>query len=680
MNKDMLKNLAYKMALNHIALSVNDIHWEDACKQILKYTQTEIYPEPIIIVVGAGASHPSGLPLAHDSAKELRERLNHVDQSILNYELERLEKVYKLNKNEFETMLLALSKFDPASLDNEIHDIFYRRFYPSYFYELLAHLLKHRFIDAIINFNFDELLDQSIEDELGNSDYYKIISDGDCPDNLFSIMDIHNHRFKLPLYIKPHGTASYKSTMRFTRDQYFGLPIDIENIIKELISRIPINLIVIGHSMQSFEFNYLIENQANSHSSIYFVNPVVPSNLVKTLQNLYSNGGFFPVSIENETNSLNNWASNLWGAIYEIFEDNYKPRTDIRHQLISELFSDKIDIGVSKDKRINDKVDYLKDRTIIELALAIAKSKGFIILNDLANNRAGKYYSLYKKFCIQPKTLLDFCNIMFLKDYGYSFESLKFFEKIQDDQSKETDFDKTVIDKGNENEVDTFLKRICELTDRNLSHQLRRRIKENESLFKETLKKMLFGEEVEICSRHENIYDQKFANPMILDTFTALKFHTKSLLLQDWDLLLIIAETGEWLFNDSEIINSNPKGKIAIILADSTYVSELENTFGDKIKNNIKVMPWWLHNQHMTIFHQDRRPKYAIYFTRRHRLSNINPVLIRDNDVDAIYDGYFAYWLKAEKFEQNQYQSIPIVNRREVEEMKTKLFRQLYPR
>ena len=41
------------------------------------------------------------------------------------------------------------------------------RYYPGLAYEILAHLMKHGFIDAIINFNFDEVLDQAIEDELG---------------------------------------------------------------------------------------------------------------------------------------------------------------------------------------------------------------------------------------------------------------------------------------------------------------------------------------------------------------------------------------------------------------------------------------------------------------------------------------------------------------------------------
>ncbi|MBK7939692.1 MAG: hypothetical protein IPJ82_22550 [Lewinellaceae bacterium] len=83
-------------------------------------------------------------------------------------------------KFDFESYLLLMTKFfREQDVRKALQEMFNVRYAPCLFYEIAAHLFKHRFFDVIINFNFDELLDQSIREEMGVADY-KIISDGDC--------------------------------------------------------------------------------------------------------------------------------------------------------------------------------------------------------------------------------------------------------------------------------------------------------------------------------------------------------------------------------------------------------------------------------------------------------------------------------------------------------------------
>ena len=112
-------------------------------------------------------------------------------------------------------------------------------------------------VDAIINFNFDETLDQAIEDEIGPGHYYRVVSDSDCRQPLTDLSQPKGY-LRLPLYIKPHGTASSKSSLRFRRGDYFLLPPDLKDLLAALIGGLPLRVLVIGHAMNSFEFNDIL--------------------------------------------------------------------------------------------------------------------------------------------------------------------------------------------------------------------------------------------------------------------------------------------------------------------------------------------------------------------------------------------------------------------------------------
>ena len=170
-----IDELVTTLLANHIALSVPPDVCDKARRLLLKPTSpssaggvpelTSPSPQAVIVVLGAGASADAAhLPLGKATSDLLRQRLD-VPGQYVDKELERLSIQYRLEEAEFETQLLALSTFAGPRLLDELAAIFGRRFYAAGTYELLAHLFKHRFIDCIINFNFDEdgyLLDSGI--------------------------------------------------------------------------------------------------------------------------------------------------------------------------------------------------------------------------------------------------------------------------------------------------------------------------------------------------------------------------------------------------------------------------------------------------------------------------------------------------------------------------------------
>ena len=277
-NSNPIDELVTTLLENHIALSVPPSVCDKARRLLLKSTPAlpagGVLPTPspraVIVVLGAGASADTAqLPLGRATADLLRQRLD-VPRHYVDNELERLSIQYRLEETEFETQLLALSKFAGPRLLDELGAIFGRRFYAAETYELLAHLFKHRFIDCIINFNFDELLDQAIDDEVSRENYWRIVSDGDIPDDIVQMQDIQGHgRFRAPLYVKPHGTASHKSSMRFTRGDYFLLPENMRQLLLECLTRTDVTMIVIGFGMQSEEFNRLIRGPEEEYQHIY---------------------------------------------------------------------------------------------------------------------------------------------------------------------------------------------------------------------------------------------------------------------------------------------------------------------------------------------------------------------------------------------------------------------------
>ena len=288
-NQKILQRLGRDLAINHVKLSLGneDAGKEKCLKALLKKRKNhDLRATRTIVVVGAGASHsayPGVFPLGGKAIEHIEryfgKKKDNDGSDWMDAMLQRAEQVEtrinlpKLTKSDdFETRLFSLSHFFPPSeVRRAIQLIYGHRTMPNLFYEIVAHLLKNRFVDGVINFNFDELLDQAVEEEVGMGQLHKILSDGDCVPYADLLL---NNRLRVPFYIKPHGTVSHKSSLRFTKEDYLNLPSDLEGLMEEIFSGEPLDpddrnpqlepqfrklhLIVAGFAMESIEFNRML--------------------------------------------------------------------------------------------------------------------------------------------------------------------------------------------------------------------------------------------------------------------------------------------------------------------------------------------------------------------------------------------------------------------------------------
>ena len=131
---------------------------------------------------------------------------------------------------------------------------------------------------------------------------------------------------------------------------------------------------------------------SHADTEILFIDGQEPM-LEQSIEKFYRRG-FCQVT---EDTGLNGKLEKLWEATTKCFRDGYEPRRISRHQLVSRLFARIVDYKHPESKNQSDLVEYLKDRAFLELALAIAKAKGFVHLHQLSGGRAGKYFRLYRR-------------------------------------------------------------------------------------------------------------------------------------------------------------------------------------------------------------------------------------------------------------------------------------------
>jgi hypothetical protein len=366
---------------------------------------------------------------------------------------------------DFESQLAVLGKFYTVhQIRAAIAELYDKRFWPHISTEVLAHLLKHRFVDAIINYNFDETLDQAIAEEVRGGDYRKVISDGDCPRSLSEL--VIGQALKVPLYIKPHGTVSHKSTLRFTKRDYFDAPSDLLRFTETILhgyteegdasSRLRVNLIAIGFHFGSVELSRMLKDHHDL--TVWHINPVDPRrpaapvvrqrSAVRTPKQASPIEHFIGVPSTSDATVIRLDARypqpppafqdvadvllTLVNGIRKLFNEPYVPRSIARHQFVHDL---SVRAGCAHGGKCKacppgvgrrvpaEETSYLRARVNVELAIAVAKGQGRIDLTTLVNDRVGLYFQAWrdaedrKKLNAQdPSSLRDFCEAFLLKD------------------------------------------------------------------------------------------------------------------------------------------------------------------------------------------------------------------------------------------------------------------------
>jgi hypothetical protein len=603
-----------------------------------------------VAVVGAGASLPM-LSVADGLAEDLEKNLE-TNQQEREVELDRLQRVYGLDPTHFETRLTAICRTPEAErkVKQKISQD-YRRRHPSLLtYELLAHLLQHRFLDAVISFNFDELLDQSIEDELGPNEYRKIVTERDFEPG---------ETVEQPLYIKMHGTASEPESLRFTRDRYYWTPESIVEFVEQQFDVEHLVLLNLGFSMASFDFQYLLRKP--TQLEIYHVDPVsLDSEVIDEIKKQrakeraqrtrvesspdddfaltdFSLPGKAKPTTEFLESAMSKIINALQTACIKPAAGPTRWRSTVRHRTVVELLKSS---DTSTEAR---NILHLRRRAILEIAFAAAKGRGVISIASMVNERCGRYYDLYSQSAEDPDSWPKLCECGGLVESEVAPDTYEVLPDVRHEPPP--------VPVGPADVHRLRLAQPRKLAEHTLGHMglPKREQDELTPLLTKTLKYLQEDTEIEIHSSDDRVCSKIFAHAVTLKTLTALQGWTRELLRteQNFNELWVISETGEWL----------AQPEMRDCLTRSCEQVRLIRAFDTKLDLggmdlDHRRLPWGRHNRHMTILCCNGEPRAAIYFARRLRASTVTPVYLYEKlDLNRMVKAFEELWELAGGYE-----------------------------
>lgn len=721
---DMLEKLAVKLACNivDVSISFNDRNrpHREIIKPVLlkKYRKTE-ERERIILITGAGVSHSATqgvIPLTKDAIELIRNEVvvkpdskqNGIPQALIENELDYITLSTNLARDEFETQLMAYSKFDPVGVQRGLQEMCKPKDIPNLEYEILAHLVKNKAIDAILDFNIDELFHVKLGEEIEESSFKSIYSDGHCPDHYSELLI--GRRLRRPVIIKPHGTISHSSSLRFTRDTLSKIPVKIKTLLSDLLTaKLPdavsseqrylkINFIVMGFGMkspiliESIE-NYLklepgISRGVDPHFWIFDEKTVVDEfnflRVEKHREIFKKNSTLFPV---DDKVTLPVWLKQLWRFVENSFtQEKYKVKGIERHLLVNEIFAFEAD-EIRELKK--DGLAFWHDRTLVELYINILSSNGLLLSRRLVETRMGYYLNRYNKLEKHKKTsLTQMCGKLGLMPYKNFVSNAFTLEKPN--SFYEPDMTTDIFDLLVNQLLSTKVKNRI-ITD----VQKRSRIVEVANIIK---RRNTLNLQPKYLNPHSDLFPY-IRESNVLSTSLAWRYKYRQVLdSKEWQLMLAISEKGRILPKTRDQVENLFKGKrLEIILSSYDMPEEFEDfdvrrenigcikSSSILLSNKILTLPWWLHNQHMVIFLKRKldhhlfdkhREKWEIlnsfYYESRMLSPNVNPVMITDaKDKDELLNIYANYWYRAKvytgqhKEDKAKPRSIPIIPDRE---------------
>lgn len=660
-----------------------------------------------IAVVGAGASAPV-LDRGDDLASGLIQKFN-IEQTAIDAERERLARITAVDPTEFEAQLSAIGQtLGNSRLVQAAISGLYRVRHPTVLaYELLAHLVKHRFLDAIISMNFDELLDQSLADEVGPDEYERIVSDRDC-------VEVQSNVFApdyIPLYIKLHGTASEPDSIRFTRESYYDSPTQVGTEAARLFQTPECIVLNLGFGMTSFDLHRLLAipdavrlynlsydhltvkarqaltreraHQEKADSSLEFLESSKNSQkLNEERRALEAEGGSVGPAAppEDRTDAsdlmMDRLLIGMENRVRELIDRNsfaVSLRSVDRHRTVVRLLGAdsrpgrrlvnlprSFDPHMSLDPMIRaarpDAVTagYLLRRTILEMALAMARGRGLVSVATLAVDRCGYYYDAYCRYAGKRAkswhalyTLAGFVQNQKVPDVFEATEAIQETDLLEKGVYERLLKDPTGKKKDEWRELPRL--NAAKLAERVIPHIVDSPSDEQIDLLKEELEELHDGFEYEIHSRDDRVCSKTFASPVTLKTLSSFDAHSFDLVREagaggSTTEVDIISETGYWLLKHREVFSSHLEhvGRIRLIVA---FLCDVETLLGEFSGIKLKYQQPWHHNRHMVIVRRDSEPFRAIYFARHHRTPYVTPVLVhRPSDIEVLQSTFETRW------------------------------------
>jgi hypothetical protein len=732
-----LRGLARRLVARHLNVSIPEYELR---RELLAAEEPKVWKQcqrkfRCIAVVGAGASAPV-LARGDDLASGLTQNFN-IELAAVEAEKERLERITAVDPTEFEAQLSAIGQTlgNSRRVRAVISDLYQLRHPTILAYELLAHLVKHRFVDAVVNMNFDELLDQSLDDELGVGEYERIVSDRDCVN---AQSDVFAPDY-VPLHIKLHGTASEPESLRFTRESYYDSPVGVGTLAARLFEIPDCVVLNIGFGMTSFDLHRLLAIPDRLRLYNLSHDPLTRKARKAIWRERRRKEKTRPMLFESEENEATRAEEKEDRKARKEARDKGLPpppplapsdeRTDAsdllmdlllkqvstkvkglsqgdspvaalrpakRHRTVVKLLGPETAPGkrlialprTPQDHRLSldpmvraarpDSVlaGYLRRRTILELALAMARGRGLVSISTLAVDRSGLYYDAYCRQAGKHRsswrelcTLVGFTQNPEVPDVVEAIDEIRATDPAR--RSPERRLREELLAPVAAGEKDHWheLPRLDmkKLTERVLPQIVDSPSKLERGALRAELDQLYRGSEYEIHSRDDRVCAKTFSHPRTLKTlssfnaysFELVKYADNAAAITELD---VISETGDWLLRPpGEFADRIRRAdRIRLIVAFLGEVPKLRKEFPGIL---LAYQQPWHHNRHMAIVREDGLPLRALYFARHHRTPYVNPVLVkRRKDIRMLQTTFDDRWATAEVLPEEITATVPDTN------------------
>ncbi|MFL6231627.1 MAG: hypothetical protein ACJ76N_00675 [Thermoanaerobaculia bacterium] len=577
---------------------------------------------------------------------------------------------------------------------------------PQLGYELVAHFLRHRFIDHVVNFNWDEILDRAIADELGPSGYERVLPGDRTSSSAES-------REQPPRHFKLHGTASSPGSLRFTTAETGLLSLTTMEQLDEALFDIrtsddgpaprKCHLVSFGYSWSDPDFvNYVVARwELFERLTVVRLGEDYPSEVKRLLEQAQSKdywksdrgcGKIAVVSADQLADAASGGTPLVDHVLWSLWELFYRDAREgapwlrltpaARHILLGLYFAPvrstyilplvrQDSRGESKGGKKEEKGDYCHRpdpgplfeydeprRLRIEFLLHVMKSKGMINLSPMGRDpriagaleRASGARPLYD--------LLDNPNV-FEPSPGSAIRETYFLLPAPQDQGVLAPTSSILTAAA-----DTVAKALGVYSMTNPTFKpvwtkntgLTFQTIEFGLLFHECALQIFEADDVEVTAARDSRNNVLFIAPRALTSWARLSGESSTLLAQPWDVLLVIAESGRWIFNalaELELLSDGAKPVERQIFLVRTSDRDLERwqigkAYDVDIEQRIEelnskgiltrsvAIPWWRHNRHMTLTlnstDESKGERYqlgkGIYFRRRLKDHRIAPVLV----------------------------------------------------
>ncbi len=231
----------------------------------------------VVFIIGSGLSNASaGLPLGVDMAKNLVKEFVSTEknrQRRFKEEISHLVSTHNLLPHDFKTVLFSLYKIFNQKIVDEVTTKLDIKSIPEIdfnIHEILVSLLRENYSDGIINFNFDEILEHVIVKNNDHKNIARIINNKDAKSHSYTY-DIRSKRFKTPIHLKPHGSISTPSSLRFARKDFYRIEPLVGDVLFKLLGEMPVTIVLIGFCIKNLDFTEQISNHLQLGSSIYVI-------------------------------------------------------------------------------------------------------------------------------------------------------------------------------------------------------------------------------------------------------------------------------------------------------------------------------------------------------------------------------------------------------------------------